>query len=189
MFMWPLIVSYSDGEGELAGVGAAAWASWLEHPVAAYTRVPNEIRELWSTMANRDQYKDIYLIEAVGPLLLLVAFPRLMRNALWLHFVDNTSAEAALVKGSSSLEAADHIVGLTWELCALRSLVPYFDRVESKANPVDALSRGDAIGPWREVVAVDFPMDLLTDLANECGGWTPDTARANQDSGQAEPRR
>lgn len=116
-------------------------------------------------------YKDIFLIEAVGPLLLLVAFPRLMRNAMWIHYVDNTSAEAVLVKGSSSLSAADHVVGLTWELCAQRSLIPYFDRVESKSNPVDALSRGHCVGPWRHVEKIPFPAEMLENLARECGGW------------------
>ena len=167
----PLIVSYSDGEGGTAGVGVAAWASWLEHPVAAFSKVPTDIRSMWASMANTEGYRDIFLVEAVGPLLLLVAFPRLMRNALWLHFIDNTSAEASLISGSSALEAADHIAGLTWELCGTRRLYPYFDRVESSANPVDGLSRGNFQGQWRHVVQMEFPSRQLQALALECGGW------------------
>ena len=98
-------------------------------------------------MAGISDYKDIYLVEAIGPLLLLFTFPKVMRNALWIHYVDNESAEAYLVSGSSALEAADHITGLTWEECALRTLLLYFSRVESKANPVDKLSRGAKDGP------------------------------------------
>ena len=71
-----------------------------------------------------------------------------MKNALWVHFIDNTAAEAARVSGSSAIEAADHIPGMTWELCGTRRPWPYFDRVESKANPVDGLSRGVSKGPW-----------------------------------------
>ena len=167
----PLIISYSDGEGTNAGIGVAAWASWLQHPVAAYTVVPDWIRLMWSEMAGKDDYRDIYLVEAVGPLVLLVAFPKLMRNALWVHFIDNSAAEASLISGSSALDAADHIAGLTWELSGTRGLWPYYDRVESEANPVDGLSRGDSSGPWREVVSVDFPSQQLEALAMDCGGW------------------
>ena len=116
----PLIVSYSDGEGSNAGVGVAVWCPWLERPVAAYTMVPREIRNMWASLRGKDSYHYIYRVEAVGPLLALTSFPKLMRNALWLHFIDNTGAEASLVSGSSSIDAADHIVGLTWEIVAQR---------------------------------------------------------------------
>ena len=92
-----------------------------------------------------------------------------MRDALWLHFIDNASAEASLISGSSALEAADHIAGLTWELSGTRRLWQYFDRVESSANPVDGLSRGNAKGPWCSVLPVEFPSRQLE--AIECGGW------------------
>ena len=168
---WPVIISYSDGEGRDAGVGAAAWCSWREHPIAAFFYVPTEIRAMWASMAGNPVYRDIYAVEAVGPLLLLIAFPKVFRNALWLHFIDNTSAESSLISGSSRLDLADHIVGLTWHLCAQRGLAPFFDRVESKANPVDKLSRGQAEGPWREVVMAKFPVGELQALADESGGW------------------
>ena len=43
----------------------------------------------------------------------------------------------------------------------------YFDRVESKANPVDGLSRGMAEGPWRQVLKARLPEKLETLLAEE----------------------
>ncbi len=67
----PTIISYSDGEGGNAGGGVAVWCPWLEHPVAAYTRVPQIIRNMWAHMVSKDNYKDIFLIEAVGPLIVL----------------------------------------------------------------------------------------------------------------------
>ena len=166
----PTIISYSDGEGGSAGVGVAAWVPWLSTPVAAFCMVPDEVRSLWAKMAGKLDYRDIYLIEAVGPLILLMAFPRIMRNVMWIHFIDNESAESALISGSSSLLAADHVVGLTWEICSERTLYPYFDRVASADNPVDALSRGDMSGPWTGVERVAFPTARLMELANECNG-------------------
>ena len=127
-------MSYSDGEGRTAAVGVALWCPWLEHPVAACTLVPDEVRQMWCSLAEKQVYKGIFLIEAVGPLLAPLAFPKLLRNALWIHFVDNSAAEASLINGSSSIDAGDHIIGLTWEIAAKRQLWPYFDRVESNAN-------------------------------------------------------
>ena len=109
----PLLISYSDGEGGSAGVGAAVWAPWLHAPLAVYSQVPPQIRRLWAFLVQKEEYNDIFLVEALGPLILLTAFPRVLRNALWIHFVDNTAAEASLIGGSSSLSAAAHIVGLT----------------------------------------------------------------------------
>ena len=183
-----MIVSYSDGEGRMAGVGAAAWVPWLEHPVAVFSMVPDWLRAMWAKCAKREQYRDIFLVEGVGPLLLLIAFPRRMRNALWIHFIDNEGSEASLVKGSSSMEAADHVVGLTWEKIAQRCLTPYFGRVESEANPVDKLSRGDARGPWREVVNLPFPTDELKKLADECGGWLFDPEKFDSDDDSMDDR-
>ena len=34
----------------------------------------------------------------------LVTFPKVIKDALWLHYIDNTAAEASLIRGSSSLE-------------------------------------------------------------------------------------
>ena len=94
-----------------------------------------------------------------------------MRSAPWLHAIDNIAAEAALVKGSSALDSAGHVVGLNRLLCQRRSLYPYFDRVESEANPVDKVSRGVAEGPWRDVVRGHFQVRELEELARSCGGW------------------
>ena len=143
----PCIVSYSDGEGGDAGVGVALWAPWLDKPLAAYCEVPKRIRELWAQAAGKENYRDISLIEAVGPLILLTTFPRVMCNCLWLNFIDNAGAEASLLKGSSAIGTGGHVVGLTWTLIERNRLWPYFDRVSSKSNPVDGLSRGEFNAP------------------------------------------
>ena len=64
-----LIVSYSDGEGASARIGVAAWASWLEFPVAAYTEVPQWLRDTWAQLAGRRSWWD-------GP----AALPRKVSN-------------------------------------------------------------------------------------------------------------
>ena len=151
-------------------MGVAAWVPGHEFPLAAFTFVPPRIREMWAKLAAKPCYKDIFLVEAVGPLVLLTAFPKILRNALWIHYIDNAAAEASLIAGSSGLDAADHIVGLTWEICGRRQLWPYFDRVASASNPVDGLSRGRFDGPWRGVNEVEFPIAELEELADDCGG-------------------
>ena len=103
---------------------------------------------------------DIYLIEAIGPLSILLTFPNLVRNSLWIHFIDNEAAQYALVRGSSSINAGDVVVGETWrKIQALRTFA-YFDRVESKANPVDGLSRGRWEGPWQQILRAKLPTNL-----------------------------
>ena len=39
-------------------------------------------------------------------------------------------------------------------------IYPYFDRVASKANPVDGLSRGRKEGPWRQIIKAKLPENL-----------------------------
>ena len=101
-----------------------------------------------------------------------------MRNALWLHLIDNESGESSLISGTSALAAADLVVGLTWDTCANRGLIPYGDRVESKGNPVDLLSRGDKTGPCRGVVPGILPEAKLEALAEELGSLV--AARGDQ---------
>ena len=51
-------------------------------------------------------------------------------------------------------------------------IYPYFDRVASKANPVDGLSRGRREGPWKQVLRAVLPKNLealLEEAANEAG--------------------
>ena len=159
-----ICISYSDGEGELAGVGIAVWSPRNRYvPVAAYMQIPSEVRELWS-MGNGTNRSDIFQIEAVGPLLVLSTFPNMVRNLLWVHFIDNVASQHALIKGSSSIAAGDVLVGHTWQKIRKLHVWAYFDRVASSSNPVDGLSRRDHRGPWGEVHATSVPADMIRDL-------------------------
>ena len=157
-----LAVSYSDGEGDKAGLGVAVWSAKCPgRPLAAFCEIPEQIRRLWDSQREAEaQSSDIFLIEAIGPLALLQTFPKILKNSLWLHFIDNEAAQHSLVKGSSSIACGDVVVGETWKRIQQLGIYPYFDRVESKANPVDGLSRGRSDGPWERVIRARLPDDL-----------------------------
>ncbi len=162
------IVTYSDGEGS-GGVGIGLFRPGCT-PLAAYTSVPECIRLAWQRARDRaNSANDIFLIEAIGPLLVLFTWPNLVKNTWWLHFIDNEGSEYSLIRGSSSIQAGDHIVGLTWERVFKLQIIPWFDRVESEANPVDGLSRGRMEGPWTHVQKAVVPTAELLELARECG--------------------
>ena len=166
-----VVVSYSDGEGGSAGVGVALWHRSLECPVAAYLRVPREVRLLWSKARGHalpsERLNDIFSIEAVGPAVVLDQWPHLVAGEMWVHFIDNVGAQRCLVKGSSSVQAGDVIVSHTWEAVSKVQALLWVDRVGSKSNPVDALSRGCMEGSWRHVVQAVLPARLVSRLREE----------------------
>ena len=87
-----------------------------------------------------------------------------MVNHLWIHFIGNGGALAALTtKGSSSVLSGELIAGLAHEYVAKVGVIPWFDRVDSESNPVDKLSRGAMKGPWR-LVRIRCPDELLLRL-------------------------
>ena len=159
----PLFISYSDGEGETAGVGVALWFP-NGSAIAGFMHLPEQVRQVWSRAATCGEHYDIFEIEAVGPALVLHNWGHLIPDgSLWLHFIDNDAALATLVKGSSSVLSGEVITAHTHSLISRSGLWPWFDRVASKDNPVDQLSRGKPEGPW-ELVDIEFPPDLLVEL-------------------------
>ena len=58
------------------------------------------------------------------------------------------------------------LVGYTWQLISEVKALPWFDRVESKANPVDGLSRGRFEGDW-QLVPISWPQELFDILESE----------------------
>ena len=62
------------------------------------------------------------------------------------HYIDNDSALATLVKGSSSVLSGEVITAYTHSKISEMNLWAWFDRVASDDNPVDKLSRGDSSG-------------------------------------------
>ena len=103
-------------------------------------RIPDDLRTQWDSKWKGNRFHDIYEVEAVGPLLVLANFGVDLVDCLWLHFVDNSGALSSLVRGGSSVESGDHIVGV--------GCMPWFDRVDSASNPTDGLSRERLQGSW-----------------------------------------
>ena len=62
----------------------------------------------------------------------------------------------AHISGGLTLAASMVIVGLTWAKIAKINACPWFDRVDTKSNPVDGLRRGDLSGDW-DLVPLVFP--------------------------------
>ena len=120
------------------------------------------VRRLWSRrVPDGDGYRDVFEIEAVGPALILYNFGHLFPpDAMWMHYIDNESALAALVRGSSSVMSGECITAYTHQWIAHYGLRSWFDRVDSAANPVDKLSRGEFKGDW-ELLPIVFTPDLL----------------------------
>ena len=140
-------------------------------------KAPREGRLTWScageavaSSSPQADLNDIYFIEAVGPAIALHMYGNILRNCLWTHYIDNEAAEAALVKGSSTVLAGDIVTGWTWEAVARARVRPWFDRVSSSANPVDGLSRGSMVGPWRVVEKGCLPPALVSRLRKQLYG-------------------
>ena len=156
-----VVVSYSDGEGAKAGLGIAVWSSRCpDGPLAAFCEIPQSVRNLWDRRVGKEEYNDIFLIEAIGPLSILETYPNIVKNSLWLHFIDNVAAEHSLIKGSSSISSGDVVIGETWKRIQKLNAYAYFDRVMSESNPVDGLSRGRSSGPWKQVLRAELPPNL-----------------------------
>ena len=75
------------------------------------------LRMLWHFQKERSKtgaQTDIFEIEAIGPLIALLTWPQLLADRPWIHFIDNTAAQGALIKGSSNSLNGDIIAGETW---------------------------------------------------------------------------
>ena len=66
-----------------------------------------------------------------------------LSNRRCLHFVDNDSASACLVKGYSPRSDSCELVGVYWLEASASKVDPYIERVESKSNLADGPSRFD----------------------------------------------
>ena len=82
-------------------------------------------------------------LELLAELLPYLATPRRFAGADVIHFVDNTSAIYASIKGASSSADSARIVHMLHLLLAALDICVWFEYVPSKENIADAPSRGD----------------------------------------------
>ena len=73
--------------------------------------------------------------------------PEVIRDSDVLWFIDNTSAESALVKAGSPTQTMCGIALAATAALAGLNARPWFDHVPSPDNPADALSRGGLADP------------------------------------------
>ena len=82
-----------------------------------------------------------------------------MLSGPYFSFVDNTAAQFVLVKGFTSDPAVNVLSSIFWATAAETGAGPWFERVTSKANPADAISRGDcshAVSMGVREICLDF---------------------------------
>ena len=106
-------------------------------PLYAHGQIPPKF------LANFSQRRAyIFVLEAIAQCLPLWALHPLIKGAFW-SFVDNTAAQHALSRGYSKHDGTNTIVAAYWAAAARTTAAPWFERVTSKANISDAISRGD----------------------------------------------
>ena len=121
--------------------------------------VPEPIRRLWAYQ--KDSNVNILEVEANGLLILLENWVDILQHCLWVHYIENNDALAALIKGSSSVLQADLKVGETWaSVVRQRS---YLGSTEWIPDPVDGILRQGLYLPWL-FRPVRFPELILTDI-------------------------
>ena len=143
-----------------------------------YLEVPPELRRLWNLQKERSKTgarTDIFEIEAIGPMIALLTWPKLLADRPCIHFIDNNAAQSALIKGSSDSLNGDIIAGETWNLIRKVRCWLWMDRVASESNPIDGVSRKkwicDPTIPakhrWSSVKRTKLPEYILLKMQQE----------------------
>ena len=138
--------------------------------------------ELLETLVRRKQ--QIGQVEIIGAIVPYLSVPELLAGRDVLHWIDNTSALAALTKGYSGVPDSARLVHMfhAWNVGARAAV--WFEYVPSKPNPADEPSRelGLAAADWRPApgvvsrprMCVFPPLARLADPR----GWAKEASRA-----------
>ena len=123
-------------------------------------------------------------VEIIGAIVPYLSVPQLLAGREVLHWIDNTSALAALTKGYSGVPDSARLVHMfhAWNVGARAAV--WFEYVPSKPNPADEPSRelGLAAADWRPApgvlsrprMCVFPPLARLADPR----GWAKEASRA-----------
>ncbi len=148
-------------------------------PKPVYLEVADELRILWNLQKERSKTGDQTDV-FVGPLIALLAWPDLLAGRPWIHFIDNNAAQGALIKRASNSLNGDTIAGETWNLIRKVRCWLWMDRVASKSNPIDGVSRKQlecdptipAKHQWSSVKRIKLPDWILQKMLQELRGPT-----------------
>ena len=146
----PPIVVWSDAMWDRSRAGSPAGLGFViyvpsDAPGAKgrllHSSVRPDARTMDFFMRNKKQY--IGQLELLAATACYYSCPDIFRDRDVVHFIDNTSAIAALLKGYSGVPDSARIVHAFHSLNAGLRVRPWFQYVASKANVSDLPSRGD----------------------------------------------
>ena len=142
----PVAVVWSDAEYNKDhpewGGGLGYIIQYPHHVVGGAARAtPDDIS------AFLPKAQQIGQLEAIVPLVAIFNEPDLKGYDLWWG-VDNTSAEAALIRGYSTKADTASIVASTHIVIASHDIRVFYFHVDSDSNPSDGLSRLGLEDPW-----------------------------------------
>ena len=108
--------------------------------------VPDELRKAFV-----DRKQQIGQVEIIGAITPYLSVPELLARRKLIHWIDNTSALAALCKGYSNLPDLARLVHTfhAWQAGAQADV--WFEYVPSEPNPADAPSRIESL--WQATYA------------------------------------
>ena len=132
-------------------------------------------------LRRRQQIGQVELVGAIAPYL---SMPGELAGRRVIHWIDNTSALAALAKGYSGVPDSAHLVHIFHAWAAAAGTSVWFEYVPTDANPADEPSRdlSLACSAWRPapgalsqpVACMQPPIERLDHHA----GWAREAARA-----------
>lgn len=99
--------------------------------------VPSEILRRF---CSRRAY--IYFLEAWAQCIAIWAFATMIQEP-FLSFCDNEASKHALIKGYGKDEGINALLTIYWQICCTNTCDPWIERVSSKDNPSDGVSRDD----------------------------------------------
>jgi hypothetical protein len=102
-----------------------------------YGTIPSDLVEIY---CQTQAY--IYFLEIIAQIIPAIMRPDLVKGH-YMSFVDNEAAKHALIKGYGKIDEINNLASAFWRHCADNRTNPWFERVSTKANISDAISRGD----------------------------------------------
>ena len=134
---------FTDGAYErgIVTVGAVLFSDQLRRSQYWGVRVPEEVAAHWKELIHGGQV--IGQAELLRSALARETWATALRGASAVQYLDNSSAEMALVKGYSPSPASAPLVSRVADADVRLGVRSWFGRVPSLSNPADAPSRLD----------------------------------------------